>query len=262
MIHPTAKIHPTAIIEEGAMIGECVEVGAHTIIGAPVVIGNNTRIHQKCIIEGNTEIGSNNHIHANCFIGAHPQSTSNVDYDRCRLVIGNDNVLHPNIHIDVGINLTKIGDNNHIMMGSGIGHDSIVNDACVFFPKANLGGSCMVDDHVSLGAGCVVHQRTRIGKNSMVGASSMIRHDVIPYSMVKGNPSELIGPNVVGMKRRGFCKQDIRQAFEIFRLLTRQDLIMEEKKQIISKIGYIIVADILDFFQEESINGYQFKNVR
>ncbi|MFX6335047.1 hypothetical protein ABTF54_20490, partial [Acinetobacter baumannii] len=60
---------------------------------------------------------------------------------------------------------------------------------------------------------CAVHQFTRIGDFAMVGGLTGVKDDVIPFGMAfgaNGVSGELIGLNVVGMKRRGYARDDVK----------------------------------------------------
>ncbi|MEJ5914118.1 acyltransferase [Pseudokineococcus sp. 1T1Z-3] len=50
----------------------------------------------------------------------------------------------------------------------------------------------VIEDDVFVGAGCVVLPGRRIGRGSIVGAGSVVAHDVPPWSVVAGNPARLV----------------------------------------------------------------------
>jgi UDP-N-acetylglucosamine acyltransferase len=56
-----------------------------------------------------------------------------------------------------------------------------------------------------------VRQFVRIGEGAMVVGLSGVRADVIPFGLVQGPLADLIGLNVVGMRRRGASKADIHR---------------------------------------------------
>ena len=77
--------------------------------------------------------------------------------------------------------------------------------------------TCTIGDFVVFGGQAAVRQFVRIGEGAMVVGLSGVRADVIPFGLVQGPLADLIGLNVVGMRRRGSSKADIhrlRQAYE------------------------------------------------
>src|SRR3546814_14773062 len=60
-----------------------------------------------------------------------------------------------------------------------------------------------------VGGLAAVHQFCKIGPHAMIGGMSGVEQDVIPYGMVMGNRARLTGLNLVGLKRRGFEREDI-----------------------------------------------------
>ncbi|SDM55372.1 serine O-acetyltransferase [Kriegella aquimaris] len=54
------------------------------------------------------------------------------------------------------------------------------------------GKSPIIDDYVDVGANCVVIGDVKIGKNSIIGAGSVVVKSVPPNSIVVGNPAHVI----------------------------------------------------------------------
>jgi len=61
-----------------------------------------------------------------------------------------------------------------------------------------------IDDDCWLGANVIVLPGVKIGKGSVVGAGSVVTHDIPPYSVVAGNPAKVL-------KSRKPAKQDIQK---------------------------------------------------
>jgi len=96
-------------------------------------------------------------------------------------------------------------------VGSHIGHDCKVGSDVTFANNVVLGGHVNVGDFVVFGGQAAVRQFVRIGQGAMVVGLSGVRADVIPFGLVQGPLAQLIGLNVVGMRRRGWKKADIHQ---------------------------------------------------
>jgi UDP-N-acetylglucosamine acyltransferase len=87
----------------------------------------------------------------------------------------------------------------------------------VFANNTVLGGHVTIGDNVVFGGGVAVRQFVRIGEGAMIVGLSGIRADVIPFAVAQGPLANLVGLNVVGMRRRGLSKSSIhrvRAAYE------------------------------------------------
>jgi UDP-N-acetylglucosamine acyltransferase len=118
-----------------------------------------------------------------------------------------------------GGGVTQVGDRCFLMVGSHVGHDCKVGSDVVFANNILLAGHVTVGDHVVFGGGVAVRQFVRIGDGAMVVGLSGVRADVIPWGTVQGPLANLIGLNVIGMRRRGIAKADIHRYREAFRAL-------------------------------------------
>jgi UDP-N-acetylglucosamine acyltransferase len=107
--------------------------------------------------------------------------------------------------------ITEVGDHCFFMVGSHVGHDCKVGNHVVFANNTVLGGHVTIGDHVVFGGGVAVRQFVRIGEGAMIVGLSGVRADVIPYGMAHGPLADLIGLNVIGMRRRGLTKADIQR---------------------------------------------------
>jgi UDP-N-acetylglucosamine acyltransferase len=97
------------------------------------------------------------------------------------------------------------------MAGSHVAHDCKVGNHVVMANNAVLGGHASVGDNSFLGGQAAVRQFVRIGEGAMIVGLSGIRADIIPWGMAQGPLANLVGLNVVGLRRRGFAKADIHR---------------------------------------------------
>jgi UDP-N-acetylglucosamine acyltransferase len=215
-----AEIDPTARIEPGAVIGKGVSIGPYCVIGPHVVIGDGCRLIAHVHVGGHTTIGSRTTLYPFASLGTPPQS---VKYrgGPTRLVVGADCDIREGVTINTGTEddrgVTEVGDRCWLMVGSHVGHDCKVGSDVTFANNVALGGHVTIGDFVVLGGQAAVRQFVRIGEGAMVVGLSGVRADVIPFGLVQGPLADLIGLNVVGMRRRGSSKADIhrlRQAYE------------------------------------------------
>ena len=252
------NIHPTAVIDKSAkLIGKDIFIGPYVVIGPKVVINNGCKIHSHCVFDGDTLVGKNNQFYPFCVIGLSPQH-SKFSGGKSKLIIGNNNIVreHVTMHpgTDIGIKVTKVGNNSLFMVGSHVAHDCIVGNNVVFVNGAVIGGHVEIGDYCYLGGYSAIHQFCRIGKHAIIGASTMVEGDVIPYSSVVGGRGNLSGLNLVGLKRRAFKKDEIKVLRQVYRLLFGPEGTFSERivevKEVYGKNP--LVCEILDFLKNNS----------
>lgn len=229
-----ADVHPTAIIEDGAQLDADVSVGAYSIIRAGVSIGSGTKVGPHVVIEGNTTIGCANEIFQFASIGAIPQDLK-FHGEESYLTIGDRNKIREftTIHLGTedGGGKTVIGNDNLFMAYTHVAHDCVVKNHVILANAATLAGHVEVDDFAILGGMSAVHQFTRIGTHVMASGGSMIAQDVVPYVIVQGDRAKTVGLNLVGLKRRGFAKEELSALKKAYKLLFRSGMMQEEALQ-------------------------------
>lgn len=227
-------IHPTAIIDPSAKLAANVEVGPWTVIGPHVEIGEGTKIESHVVIKGPTWIGRNNHIFQFSTVG---EATPDLKYrgEDTRLVIGDNNVIREGVTIHRGTVQdraeTTIGNDNLIMPYVHIGHDNIIGNHCILVNNSALAGHVRVGDWAQLSGYTLVHQFCEIGPHSFTGMGTAVGKDIPAYVMVTGNPAAAKGINLVGLRRRGFTKEEQAVITKAFKIIYRRGLTTEEAKQ-------------------------------
>ena len=217
-----AAIDPTARIERGAQIGQDVSIGPYCVVGPHVAIADGCRLVAHVHVTGHTAIGPRTVIYPFASLGTPPQS---VKYrgGPTRLVIGADCDLREGVTVNTGTEddrgVTEVGDRCFMMVGSHVGHDCRVGSDVTFANNVVLGGHVTIGDFVMLGGQAAVRQFVRIGEGAMVVGLSGVRADVIPFGLVQGPLANLIGLNVVGMRRRGASKADIHRLRQVYEAL-------------------------------------------
>lgn len=208
------EIHKTAIISEKAIIGKNVAIGPYSVIGDNVKIADNVKIFSHVIIDGNTSIDENCEIFPFTSIGLAPQDKKYQGEDS-KIIIGKNNTIREHVTINPGTKgggmLTKIGDDNLIMIAAHIAHDCIVGNNVILANNVTLAGHVKIEDYVVIGGLSAVHQFVRIGKHAMIGGMSGIEADIIPYGVAMNDRAYLAGINIVGLKRRNYNKEQISE---------------------------------------------------
>ena len=233
-------IHPTAIIDPSAKIGVGGSIGPYSVIGPDVVIGDECWIGPHVVINGPTTIGRENKIFQFASVGEVPQDLK-FEGEETRLEIGDRNTIREFATINrgtgVGGSVTRIGNDNLLMAYIHIAHDCIVGNNVILSNNASLAGHVTVRDHVILGGFTLVHQFCVIGQHVFAGMGSAIAKDVPPYLIVTGAPAAPHGLNKVGLKRRGFSDEQLRQLSRAYKVLYRQGLSLEDAKSELQNMG-------------------------
>ena len=248
-------IHKTAIIDSKAKISTNVEIGPYATIGPNVEIGENTLIQSHVNITGNTTIGKGNKLYSFASIGSDPQDLK-YKGEETTLLIGDNNTIREHVTINTGTvqggGLTKIGNNNLIMIGAHIAHDCIIGNNIVMANNTAIAGHAEIEDFVIIGAKCGVQQFTRIGKRAMIGGMTGVLRDVIPYGLSTGNRNYLNGINVVGLRRDKVSNKEILELTDAYKEIFKTEVLSENLKNLNGKYtDNPLVKDVLDFINKD-----------
>jgi len=215
MISNLANIHA------GAQIGNNVTVSAFATIYDRVVIGDNVYIHPNAVIYPDTIIGDNCQIFPGAIIGVVNQDLK-YKGEKSNTVIGNNTVIreYATIHKGTADRMTtKVGNNCLIMAYTHLGHDCIIGNNVIIANNGSLAGHITVEDYVVIEGVVAAQQFVTIGSHSFVAGASLVRKSVPPYVRVAREPLQFIGVNTIGLARRGFDKDLIKQIEDIYRII-------------------------------------------
>jgi UDP-N-acetylglucosamine acyltransferase len=256
----SATIHPTAIVDPDASLGEDVKIGPYCIVGADVVLGDGVTLHSHVVVDGRTEIGAGTEIFPFASIGMQPQDLK-YKGEPSTLIIGRNNRIREHVTMNPGTEgggmETRVGDNGLFMVGAHVAHDCIVGNNVIMANNATLAGHVVLEDFAIIGGLSAIHQFVRIGKHAMVGGMSGVENDVIPYGSVMGDRARLSGLNIVGLKRRGFNKEDVHNLRRAYRMLFADEGTMGERVQDVAKLfdDNSGVMEIVEFMSGSSSRG-------
>ncbi|HWK94229.1 MAG TPA: acyl-ACP--UDP-N-acetylglucosamine O-acyltransferase [Pseudolabrys sp.] len=247
-------IDPTARVAPGAVIGADVEIGPYCIVGPHVTLAAGVRLVSHVNVAGHTTIGARTVVHPFASLGTPPQSLG-YKGEPTRLEVGEGNDIREHVTMNTGTaadrGVTTVGDNCFFMVGSHVAHDCVVGNKVIFANNVLLGGHSQIGDNVVFGGGVAVRQFVRIGEGAMIVGLSGVRADVIPFGMAHGPLADLVGLNVVGMRRRGLSKSDVHRVRSAY-----QDLFFGdgEFKPRIDKVaadyaGDALVMRIIEFIR-------------
>ncbi len=114
-----------------------------------------------------------------------------------------------------------------------VAHDCVVGDNCIFSNNSTLAGHVTIGDNVILAGLVAVHQFVSIGQHAFVTGGSLVRKDVPPYVKAAREPLSYVGINSVGLRRRGFASEKIREIQNIYRILYQKNYNNSQAVQII-----------------------------
>jgi len=245
-------IHPTALIDPGAELAEGVNVGAFSIIGPGVKIDAGTTVGPHVTIKGRTTIGADNLIYQFASVGDDPQDKKFAGEDTL-LEIGDRNVIRECCTLNRGTiqdnGLTRIGSDNLLMAYVHVAHDCIIGDNVILANNCQLAGHVTIGDWAIFAGNTAAHQFTKIGAHAFCGHDARITMDVLPYTLVMGDPARARTLNSVGLRRRGFTDEDRSLLKKAFRILCRKGLELDEAITELHALGSDVgvIKTLLDF---------------
>ncbi|MBW2962771.1 acyl-ACP--UDP-N-acetylglucosamine O-acyltransferase [Mesonia aestuariivivens] len=219
MNQPLAYVHP------GAKIAKNVVIEPFTTIHNNVVIGEGSWIGSNVTIMEGARIGKNVSIFPGAVISAVPQDKKFND-EETLTIIGDNTTIRECVTINRGTSdrmKTVIGNNCWIMAYCHIAHDCIVGDHCIFSNNSTLAGHITVGDYVVLAGMTAIQQFCMIGSHAFITGGSLVRKDVPPFVKAAREPLSYVGINSIGLRRRGFSTDKIREVQDIYRILYQRN---------------------------------------
>ena len=248
-------IHKTAIIDPNAKISSTVEIGPYSVIGPNVIINDNAIIQSHVNITGHTTIGKNNKIYSFASIGSDPQDMK-YSGEQTKLLIGDNNTIREYVTINTGTvqggGITKVGNNNLIMINAHIAHDCIIGNNIVIANSAAIAGHAEIGDNVIIGGNCGIQQFVRIGRMAMIGGMTGVSRDVIPYGLSTGNRNYLNGINVVGLRRSKISNKEIIGLTDAYKEIFRTKSLNENLSKLNGEFKENnLVKEVVEFINKD-----------
>ncbi len=190
----SAQIHPAAIIEDG------------------VTLGAGCVIHAGAVLRRGTRLGDRVTVHAHAVLGGEPQDLRFDPATVSGVRVGAGTTVREHVTINRATKAgadTVVGDNCFLMAACHVGHDCVVGNHVVMANAALLAGHVQLGDHVFVGGAAAFHQFVQVGESVMVGGLTVVSLDLPPF-VLAAERNQVIGLNLVGLKRRGFSREVIR----------------------------------------------------
>jgi UDP-N-acetylglucosamine acyltransferase len=198
-----SQIHPTAIVDDGVEIGRDCIIQAYAIIRRGTVLGERVNVHPFAVVGGDPQ-----DLHFD------PATPSGVR-------IGAGTTIREHVTVSRSTKAgaaTVVGENCFLMAACHVAHDCVVGNNVVIANAVLLAGHVHIGDNCFLGGSAAFHQFVRVGEGAIISGMSRCAQDVPPYAMA-AERNEVIGFNLVGLKRRGVAREAIRELKEAFRVV-------------------------------------------
>ncbi|RLD60008.1 MAG: acyl-[acyl-carrier-protein]--UDP-N-acetylglucosamine O-acyltransferase [Bacteroidetes bacterium] len=215
MKQPLAYIHPEAKIASNVTISPFVTIEKDVEIGEGTWIGPNVTIFEGA------QIGKNCKIFPGAVISAIPQDLK-FDGEITTVKIGDNTTIRECVTVNRGTNAAKqttIGNNCLLMAYAHVAHDCVVGNNCILVNGVQAAGEVKIDDWAIIGGTSAIHQFVHIGSHVMISGGSLVRKDVPPYVKAAHEPLSYIGINSVGLRRRKFTPEQVKDIQEIYRII-------------------------------------------
>jgi len=222
------RIHPTAVVDTSAVLADDVEIGPWCVVERDVTLGPGCVLRSHAVVRQYTTMGCNNVVDSFTVIGGLPQDLKFNPGDVSYVRIGDNNVFREGCTVSRATTpggTTKIGSNTYWMTGAHAGHDSTVEDNVILVNRAALAGHAVVRRGAVLSAHVVIHQFCWVGERVMVQGNSALGVHTPPFVMCAGI-NNVVGLNIVGLRRAGVTPEQRGQIKEAFHLLFRSHLPM------------------------------------
>lgn len=218
-------ISSLASVSKDAQIGQNVRIDPFAVIHEDVIIGNGTRIHSNVALYPGTRIGEDCEVFPGAVVGVIPQDLK-FDNEYTSVEIGNNTKIRECVTIHRGTSdkmKTSVGDNCLLMTYVHIAHDCQIGNNVILASYTGLSGHVIIDDFAILEGKVAAQQFAHIGKHAFIGGASLIRKDVPPYIKAAREPLTFAGVNSVGLRRRGYSDEQVREIEDIYRTIYVQN---------------------------------------
>jgi UDP-N-acetylglucosamine acyltransferase len=104
-----------------------------------------------------------------------------------------------------------------------IAHDCQIGNNVILASYTGLSGHCIIDDYAILEGRVGSQQFIRVGAHAFVAGASLVRKSVPPFIKCAREPLTFAGVNSIGLRRRGYSDEDVKEIEDIYRMLYVQN---------------------------------------
>jgi len=228
-------IHPTSVVDPGATLGRDVRIGPYAVVNAGVSLGDGTMVDSQTVL-GAPAAGfyaePDDHRPEPCTIGAGSVIRSHsVVYEGVTtgrdFQCGHHVTIRERVRIGDGVRVgtlcdvqpeATIGDHARLHSSVFVARGSVIEELAWLFPYALLiddphppSDECTRGPTIRraavVGARATISPAVDVGAGALVGAASLVRHDVPPDTVVVGVPAREAGSTTDVVCRHGRIDQ-------------------------------------------------------
>lgn len=187
-IYTNVKLGRNATIEEGVIIGlppfgkkdgesktiigDDAYIRAYTIIYAGVKIGNNLQTGPNVLIREDNTIGNNVAIWHNSTLNPHN-------------IVGSNSRIHAGCFLE----MASIGES--VFLGPNVIFTTDPHP-CIPIQFRECWGGASIENGAAIGGNVTLLPHVKLGKNSLIGAGSVVVNDIPAGKVAVGNPAKVI----------------------------------------------------------------------
>ena len=214
-------MHTSYVVDPDARIGNNVQIGPYSCIYGDVEIGDNVEIYNNVTIFPGARIGDGVKIFPGAVVAGVPQDLK-FRGEKTLAVVGAGTTLRECSTVNRGTaskGITSVGENCLIMAYSHVAHDCRLGNGVILSNATQIAGEVVIDDYAR-------------------------------------EPISSVGLNTVGMHRRGFDSELIREIGDIYRIIYMSDLNVTNALNLVrEQIPQSAVRDEIIEFIEHSGRG-------
>jgi len=252
------SIHPTAIVDPGAQLGTDVRIGPYAVVGPQVTVGDRSIVATRAILERNVRLGAGCHVGVGSIVGGDPQDLK-FKGEETWVEVGEGTVIREYATINRGTAesfKTSIGRKCLVMTYVHVAHDCHIGNEVILSNGVQMAGHITIGDCATVSGLTPIHQFVKIGAYAFVGGLSRVTKDVPPFVKAAGSPMKLYGLNTVGLQRRGFAPETMRELKRAYMLFFQSDLNLSQAlERAKAELAPLPEVRLLITFVEESERG-------
>lgn len=253
-----ARIHPTAIVDPGAELGTDVEIGPYAVVGPGVTLGDRCVVASRAILERNVRLGADCRVGTGSILGGDPQDLK-FKGEETWVEVGEGTVVREYTTVNRGTAQsfrTSIGRKCLLMSYVHVAHDCHIGNEVILSNVVQLAGHITIGDCVTVSGLTPIHQFVKIGAYAFIGGLSRVTKDVPPFVKAAGSPMRLYGLNTIGLQRRGFAPETMRELKKAYMLFFQSDLnVTQALERARTELAQLPEVVLLIKFVEESERG-------
>ena len=115
-----------------------------------------------------------------------------------------------------------------------------------------MGGHVTIQNSAIVGGSCAIHQFSRIGESAMIGGMTGVLSDVIPFGLSMGNRNNLMGLNLIGLRRSKVSNENIKKIQLAYEIIFKNPSFRENMDQLSNDLkNNEFVKKILNFINSD-----------